>query len=337
MVEMFVSFLLNYKYIILFYLALVIFLIIKRKDIEVQAKIIFLYRRKWGIAWMNRFAARFREWIILAGYVGVGVGFVGLGVISYVLVKGLIDLVSKPALPASVSVVLPGMNIPGLGILPFWEWIISIFVIAVVHEFSHGILARAHNIEVKNTGIVFFGPILGAFVEPNEKRLMKDKDIVQYSVLAAGSFSNILLSIVALLLLVMVFVPLHQAMVEPQGFSFGSYASTSLPAARAGIPQGSTITEINGKKVSGFVEFHNEISCMREGEEITLTADGKRYPVTLAASPDEPGKGYLGIVNLKDEAKPKAADFNMSTGPPYLKISACVMLTSDGLMAAAVR
>ncbi len=313
------AFLSQYKYIILFYLAIIIFLIIKRKDIDRQAKIIFLYRRKWGIVWMNRVASRFREWIILAGYVGVGVGFVGLALISYVLIKGLVDLVSKPALPANVSIVLPGMNIPGLGILPFWEWIIAIFIIAVVHEFSHGILARAHNIEVKNTGIVFFGPILGAFVEPDEKRLMKDKDISQYSVLAAGSFSNILLGILSLVLLLAVFGPLHQAMVDPQGFSFSAYTNEELPAAKAGIPLGSTVSHVDGKEVKGFMEFHQAMSCSKAGDKVTLTANGKEYPVTLADSPDEPGNGYLGIMNFKDEVQPQE-EFASGVGGVAYKI-----------------
>ena len=93
------------------------------------------------------------------------------------------------------------MNVPGLGILPFWYWLIAIFVIAVVHEFSHGIVARAHNIPVKHTGLAFFGPIIGAFVEPDEKKLRAGKDITQYSVYAAGAFSNVILALLALLLL----------------------------------------------------------------------------------------------------------------------------------------
>ncbi|MDO8656448.1 MAG: site-2 protease family protein, partial [Nanoarchaeota archaeon] len=185
MVE-FLSFLNQFKYIILFYLLVIGFLIYHRKRIDTQAKVIFLFRTKWGLQWMDKYSKKFREWVILLGYIGVGAGYVGLIVISYVLIKNLVDLIIKPAAVSGVSLVLPGINVPGLGVLPFWYWIIAIFIIALVHEFSHGIVARAHNVEVKNTGIVFFGPILGAFVEPNEEKMRKEKDITQYSILAAG-------------------------------------------------------------------------------------------------------------------------------------------------------
>src|SRR3989338_8373796 len=202
------SFLFRFKYIIIFYLVIVIFLIWKRKQIQTQAKIIFLYRMKWGLRWMDKYSEKHREWVILLGYIGVGVGFIGMVVMGYFLIKNLYDLFTIPAVTSGVSLVLPGINVPGLGILPFWHWLIAIFFIAIIHEFSHGIVARAHNVEVKNTGIVFFGPIIGAFVEPNEKKMAKENDIIQYSILAAGSFSNIMLGLLALFLLGFVAMPL---------------------------------------------------------------------------------------------------------------------------------
>ena len=177
MIESILSFIIKYKIIFLFYLAIIVILFIKRKKIETQAKIIILYRMKWGLKWMDKYSKKFREWIILLGYIGVGAGFVGLVFISYILIKNLYDLIVSPTAVSGVSLVLPGINVPGLGVLPFWYWLIAIFIIAIVHEFSHGIVARAHDIKVKNTGIVFFGPIIGAFVEPDEKNLQKREDI----------------------------------------------------------------------------------------------------------------------------------------------------------------
>src|SRR3989344_4281502 len=229
------AFILKYKFILIFYLIIALFIAFKWKRIEKQAKIIFLYRTKLGLRWMDKYSQKFREWVILSGYIGMGVGFVGLVVISYVLVQNLYSLITRSEAVSGVSLVLPGVHVPGLGVLPFWYWILAIFGIAVVHEFSHGIVARAHNIPVKNTGLVFFGPILGAFVEPDEKQLRKKQDIVQYSVLAAGSFSNIVLAVVALLFLNFAFMPLQETMVEPSGFSFGSHVEGNLPAAEAGI------------------------------------------------------------------------------------------------------
>ena len=249
MLEALTSFLWQYKAIVLFYLAIIIFLLLHRKRIDTQGKIILLYRTKWGLKWMEKCSQKWREWIILLGYLGVGVGFIGMAIISVILITNLYNLIVHPAATSGVSLVLPGINVPGLGVLPFWYWLISIFLIAVVHEFSHGIVARVHKVEVKNTGLVFLGPIIGAFVEPHEEKLRKQSDIAQYSVLAAGSFSNILLAIVALVLLNFVFTPLQQTMVEPTGFTFDAYYGEAYPFAQAGIAPGTLISIIRQKTV----------------------------------------------------------------------------------------
>ena len=44
---------------------------------------------KWGLKWMDKYSQKFREWVILLGYIGVGAGFVGLVFISYLLIKNL--------------------------------------------------------------------------------------------------------------------------------------------------------------------------------------------------------------------------------------------------------
>jgi len=256
---------------------------------------------KFGLKFIEKVAKKFREWIILLGYIGMGAGYVGLIFISYILIKNLYDLIVSPAAVSGVSLVLPGINVPGLGILPFWYWLIAIFVIALVHEFAHGIVARAHKINVKNTGIVFLGPIIGAFVEPDEKKLRKEKDIAQYSVLAAGSFSNIILALVALLLLNFVFMPIQQTMVEPTGFTFDAYYDETFPFAQAGIVPGTLITGINQKQTLEFQDFSEKLFCIEPGENALIHTPEKNYPLTLVANPDDPGKGFLGIKEIHNE------------------------------------
>jgi len=296
----------RFKYIILFYLGIIVLLWIKRKKLDIQAKVIVLYRMKWGLKWMDKYASKLREWIILGGYVGVGAGYVGLIFISYILIKNLIDIIVNPATTPGVSVVLPGINVPGLGVLPFWYWIIAIFCIAIVHEFSHGIVARAHQVEVKNTGIVFLGPILGAFVEPDEKKMQKQPDIVQYSILAAGSFSNILLAILSIILLLFVFTPVQQAMVEPTGFTFDSYQKGAYPMAEAGIKPGTLITGVNGETVTHFQNFSQILSAAKPGDAITLATAEREYSLILAQSPDDPTKGFLGIKDIRNKFELKS-------------------------------
>ncbi|MEK6940147.1 MAG: site-2 protease family protein [Nanoarchaeota archaeon] len=295
------GFVLQHKFVFLFYLFVILFIAFHWKRIERQAKIIFLYRTKIGLKWMEKYSTKFREWVILFGYVGMGAGFVGLVFISYFLVTSFIQIFTNPEAASAVSPVLPGISVPGLGVLSFWYWILAIFIIALVHEFSHGIVARAHKIEVKNTGIVFLGPIMGAFVEPDEKKLQKQQDIVQYSVLSAGSFSNIVLGVVVLLLLNFAFVPLQETMVEPAGFTFESYFNETAPIAEAGLKPGTRITGINGVPIKNFQEFSEELAFYKPGETIKVSTPEKEYSITLGANPKNQRKAFLGLNLAKNE------------------------------------
>ena len=171
-------------------------------------------------------------------------------------------------------------------------------------------MARAHNIPVKSTGIVLLGPIIGAFVEPDEKKMMKEKDIKIYSVLAAGPFTNIILAVLALVLLTFVFTPIQDAMVEPQGFSFAEYINESYPAAQAGLPLETPIIGLNDEETTTFQEFADILFCKAPGDEITVTSfneDGEKedYNLTLVENPDKEGKSFLGIISIKNEFEVK--------------------------------
>ncbi|HIJ11562.1 TPA: hypothetical protein HA278_05890 [Candidatus Woesearchaeota archaeon] len=302
-----VEFIMQFKFIIVFYLVIIAILYVVRKKLDIQAKIIVLYRMKWGLKWMDKYSAKFRQWVILLGYIGTGIGFIGMVVISFMLIKNVIDLIITPNATAGVALVLPGVNIPGLGVLPFWDWLVAIFFVAIVHEFAHGVVARAHNIKVKNTGIVFFGPIIGAFVEPDEKTMRKQSDIVQYSVLAAGAFTNIILAVIAVALLTFVTSPLQDTMLEPTGFSFAEYVEGEYPAKAAGLPVATTVTGINGVDVTSFDEFASELRSSRPGDDIIVTAAERQYTLTLAENPDQTGASFLGITQIKNDADMKDA------------------------------
>ena len=199
---------------ILFIMITGFLVIINRKKLDFQillkiSKIPLLYavlwRTEFGLKFMDRFASRFRELIKLFGYCFIGFGFYGMIFISIQMVFVLIGLfISPKETSQGFSLVLPLTNIPGIGYLSFWHFLIAIFITVLVHEFAHGILARAHNIPVKSSGLGVFSILLPifpiAFVEPDEKKLSKEKDIVQYSIFAAGPMANIILPFIILLL-----------------------------------------------------------------------------------------------------------------------------------------
>ncbi len=111
----------------------------------------------------------------------------------------------------------------------------------VVHEFSHGVVARAHDINVKSSGLAFFGPILGAFVEPDDKELKSKPYKSQLSLFAAGPFSNIILWGVFSL----IFLSLYPS----NGIAVAVMKNDTMPAFLTDMPQNVTINAINNVEV----------------------------------------------------------------------------------------
>lgn len=288
----------QYKAIISFYFLIVLFLLWQRKRIVSQAKVILLYPTSFGIKFINRFSEKFGEWIKLYGYIGLGVCYVGLIAMLIILIFNIYKILTQPAVPSGLALVLPGVKIPGIGVLPFWYWLIAIFLIALVHEFSHGIVAKAHKIKIKSTGLVFLGPIIGAFVEPEEKRLYKERDIVQYSVLAAGSFANIILAFLALIILSLLLSPAYFFLTQAAGVSYQGYVGEDYPAAKI-LPKEGVITYLNGEKISSLNSFMEKTFCLKPNEKINLTVNNQVYSLVLAESPYEKGKGFIGISEMQ--------------------------------------
>ncbi len=90
---------------------------------------------------------------------------------------------------AGGSLLLPGITIP------FFEGVLALLVVLVVHEGAHAVLARIARVPLLSSGIAFFGIIpIGAFVEPDEKKLTRLDAPRQTRVLVAGATANVITS-----------------------------------------------------------------------------------------------------------------------------------------------
>jgi len=173
----------------------------------------------------------------------------------------------------------------------------------VVHEFSHGVVARSFKLPVLHSGIVFFGPILGAFVEPDEKKLVKRPDIEQYSIFSAGPVSNIVLTLIAFLILSFVLTPAIPLVSEDIGVKIG--IQPGLAAENASIPGGSIVTAINNQEVINFDTFFNASKSIKSNEQISITTQNMTYILTTTNHPDDPKKGYMGVTLQEEITQPK--------------------------------
>ncbi len=153
-----------------------------------------------------------------------------------------------------ISNSIPGVApiIPGITI-PFFAGVLSLVLLLTVHEFSHGVLARISKIKLKSTGVLMLGIIpIGAFVEPDEKKINRLGKKIQNRISAAGVASNMLLSIAMFIpmLILFYFVLPHFS----QSYVFVEYTLMNHSAYNV-IAPGSIILSWNGHNVSTLSNF----------------------------------------------------------------------------------
>jgi len=289
-----------------------ILIYINRKKVVLQ-KIFFpvfyviVLKTKLGIKLMEKCSKKYRNLLMFLGYWCAGLSFTGI----LILFVSLFKILFAPK-EAGVSLVLPGTNIPGVGVLSFWHWIISIFILAVVHEFSHGIIAAAHRIKIKNSGpaifALFFPLLPAAYVEPDEKTMKKKKDIVKYSVLGAGPISNVALGLIFLLIFNFIFVPVELNNTNFIGISFNAI-NESFPSYEY-FKNTTIITEVNGHPVKDVKDLIRELNVMHPHDFILFkTADKKIINVSTVEHPTKKGQAYLGVTNIRNERRYKNHNF----------------------------
>jgi len=295
----------SWIFTVIFYSSILLLVYFNRSKFEIQAKIVALYRTKFGLKLMNSIAKKFPRFIRGLAYVGIPVGFIGMIFILGTLCVNLYNLFMKPAAQSAVSLVIPGVNFPGSVIaVPLITGWIALFIVIVVHEFSHGVVARAHNIKVKSSGFAFFGPLLGAFVEPDEKQLMKAKPIVQNSIYAAGPWSNILLGVFSIILLLFVFMPLKMSVGSLVGVTIDS-VQPGFPAAIAGMPNSTTVTQIDDVPIVSFEEFSEFMTSVSSNQSLNFITNQGNFSVLTTSHPDNSSMGYIGVVGFTNELRLK--------------------------------
>jgi len=309
---------------IIFLIILAIFVYLKRKKLDTKQIIPYflyfsMYKTKWGLKLMDSVAKKHKKFMVCIGYIGVLVGFLGMAAISYGLINNIYVLFTKPEATPGVGLVLP-FKAKGVFFVPFFYWIIAIFLIAVVHEFSHGLIARAHNLKVKSSGFAFLGlviPIIpAAFVEPDEKELKKRPHKEQLSIFAAGPFSNIAIAFLFVAVASFVLAPLASAVIEPNGVKVSDYVkgTEKLPAQAAGIKIGEVIQQVDNKQTPYVDNLSAVLKSKKPNDVVEIKTDKSKYSIRLAKNPDNESIAYLGAyleqsTKIKDNVKSSYGEF----------------------------
>jgi len=294
---------------IIFYALVILFFLKTKKRWDIQGKIVALYKTKLGLKFMDALAGRYPRIMRVLGYIGVALGFIGMAFIFVTLIKSTIDLFFKSGV-VGIAPVLPGIRIPGLPVLSFWHWLIGIFVLALVHEFAHGVLARTHGIKVKSSGFGFLGPIMLAFVEPDEKKMNKKSKMAQMSVMAAGPFSNMIFAAIFMVLFLLVAAPLTAATFDITGMQVNAFTE-GLPAEISGLELPFVVTAINGIEVKNTTNFIKATETIKPGTITILETDQGEFKIPTVESEENKTKGLIGMNNfeLKKEIKEGTSPF----------------------------
>jgi len=141
-------------------------------------------------------------WPSLVAFVFLGFGGMSLMILLGYGVLSVLSIFEAKQLCPSIAPVIPGAPIPGFGVaIPLIGWV-SLVIVLVVHEFSHGIMMAYYKEKIKSVGVLLAGIIpLGAFVEQDDETFEKLDDKKSLMVLSAGSASNLLTIPIALLVL----------------------------------------------------------------------------------------------------------------------------------------
>lgn len=218
----------------LFTLGVVLFLYKTRKKLKRESGVFFLYRTKLGMKFIDKFAKKNEKILNGLRYVIISVGYVLMAAMIYMLSLSFYRYLKFPIITELVKAPPIAPLIPyfpklfGLSSVfpPFYftYFIVALAIVAIVHEFSHGIFMRLFKVKIKSTGFAFFGPIIGAFVEQDDKQFVKKKNNEQMTVLGAGVFANVIFALIFFAL----YVGFFFAAFTPAGYIFNSYAVTPV-------------------------------------------------------------------------------------------------------------
>jgi len=327
---MVLEFIQNNMSFVIFTLALTLFLIIKRKNLQLSGPFPFLYmlmfRTSLGLKKMDRWSKKHPKVFLYLAYLSAFIGVVGV-IASFIFMFWQLGFIVENEMTSGGGLVLPIKTENGLDsavpvfYVPFWYWIIALFILATVHEFAHGVIGERFGVKIKSSGFAFLGilaPIMpAAFVEPDEKSLKSKPRWQQIAVFGAGSTSNFLFGFLFLALAVFVTAPFVDKTMTIGEISFSDVDNKS-GLVDYGITSGSIIS-FNGEYDK--LEILGDVRNLSVNETIFLevlsNGEANTYEIQTFENPTFKGKGMIGISGLSTSYGNKAGYEFLGKSPLY--------------------
>jgi membrane-associated protease RseP (regulator of RpoE activity) len=302
-------------FLIAFAVFVSVFLYTRKHNLKREG-LLFLYKTQWGIKLINAVGNKSPKAFKIFSYISVTIGYVLMISMFYLLGRIVYLYIAFPSVVREIKVppitpLIPYLpQIFKLDFLPpfyFTYWILIIAIIAITHEFAHGIFAANNKVKINSTGFGFFPfflPIfLAAFVELDEKEMPKKGIFGQLAILSAGTFANVLTAILFFGVLLLYF-PLA---FTPSGVVYDTY-----PYSIVNIQD---ISEMNG------IQLDNP----NYDEILNLTSD-ERFNNLIVGD-----FNYLATKKLLDEQKENTGRILLYYDAPAIRIDLeSVILDIDG-------
>lgn len=295
-------------FMVLFTIAVVMFITKNKHKVQNQGAL-NLYKTKLGLKIIESTAKKYKTILSRLEYFVIGLGYIlmiailgimGYSTYLYIRYPIIVETIKAPPVIPLIPYFTEIFDLQSV-FPPFYftYFLVALIIVAVVHEFSHGIFARLNKIKIHTTGFAFMGPLiyslisawrsksknsrvnvsvatlivifaavwlkswliliflivplLGAFVEQDDKQMNKAKKKPQLAILAAGVFANMVFAFIFLILIWIFFVVAF----TPTGILFNNYALDVIP--RADILSVNNISLAQGISTLNFSEQYVKI------------------------------------------------------------------------------
>jgi membrane-associated protease RseP (regulator of RpoE activity) len=270
-----------------------------RKNIEFKYGIV-MRRTKKGKRMIHNFADKHRKKLQILGNIGIIVCIIAsIYGISMFLGSTYNVLFEPEEAEQEIKLVLPSvgsMKLPTFALgVPFWYWIIGIFVVLFAHEPMHALLVRTEKVTIKSFGLLLLVVLPGAFVDPDEKEIKKISTIKKLRIFAAGSFGNIIVGGIVIALMLGSNFLIDSAMAG-NGILF---EDTIEDTGAQAVGLEGVIIAVNDKEVKNILDFRNSLEDIKPGDIVDVKTTEGNFRIKTTPHPEDQELAFIGISRPK--------------------------------------
>ena len=288
--------------------------------------VVLMVRTMHGQRFLDRISSSRRFWRAFGEFSIWLCMLAMLGVVALLLISAISTAMAPPEeyLPASDLLLIPGVT----SFVPFWWPVLALVFALVIHEYSHGIQARAHGMRVRSFGLLLAGPIpIGAFAEPQMHEMVRAPRRERMRLYAAGPSINIIATYIALIML----SAAASGMVASHPGVYATGVIAEEGAEEGGLLPYEIITQIDGVGVTGYSEFSNQMSLLSSGDDATFTvishpdSTGERSERDLLVTLGDRYQYYIGLcqgdVLCVEDTEVLLGELGIERGDAFLGVS----------------